>query len=272
MHPCKLTSGAAGSEEAHLANDRERSVSLGAAVAALGVTGFLAGFVGPMLVNPGANQGLLVGLFISGPAGAALGLLLALLSRALRLRAATRHALLLAAGVALLLGTLYFCLPAPAHVGDVIEARIEQCDAVDAAADAAAVRWRRALAQTPWAKPPPDWERRARERLADEDGRILTLQVERRRVIYENRRPWNRGVRFSGPWSTVDEAARYYAHDARHGCPEYLERPVREYFPSDPGGGRPDRPSPEWPPTDPAGFLSLLVLGPVPAEVPASPR
>jgi hypothetical protein len=39
----------------------------------LGATGFAAGFLGPMIFVPEANQGPLVGIFISGPAGAVLG-------------------------------------------------------------------------------------------------------------------------------------------------------------------------------------------------------
>jgi hypothetical protein len=44
---------------------------LGAAV--LGGLGFVAGFFGPMILAPGANQGPLLGLFITGPAGVVIG-------------------------------------------------------------------------------------------------------------------------------------------------------------------------------------------------------
>ena len=36
---------------------------------------FLAGFVGPMIVAPGANQGPLLGILITGPIGLGVGLL-----------------------------------------------------------------------------------------------------------------------------------------------------------------------------------------------------
>lgn len=35
----------------------------------LGLAGFAAGFFGPMIFTPGANQGPLLGLFITGPLG-----------------------------------------------------------------------------------------------------------------------------------------------------------------------------------------------------------
>ena len=40
----------------------------------LGGSGFLLGFIGPMIVTPGANQGPLLGIFITGPGGFVLGL------------------------------------------------------------------------------------------------------------------------------------------------------------------------------------------------------
>jgi len=48
-----------------------RSVALGALVT--GVLGFVAGFFGPIIFAPGANQGPLLGIFITGPLGVLLG-------------------------------------------------------------------------------------------------------------------------------------------------------------------------------------------------------
>jgi hypothetical protein len=42
---------------------------------AVGVVAFLAGFVGPMILHPDSNQGPLLGIFITGPAGLVLGAL-----------------------------------------------------------------------------------------------------------------------------------------------------------------------------------------------------
>ena len=41
----------------------------------LGGIGFLAGFVGPVIFMPQANQGPLLGIFITGPGGFLLGLI-----------------------------------------------------------------------------------------------------------------------------------------------------------------------------------------------------
>ena len=42
----------------------------------LGTIGFCAGFFGPIILTPEANQGPLLGIFITGPLGAILGLVL----------------------------------------------------------------------------------------------------------------------------------------------------------------------------------------------------
>ncbi|WP_214470664.1 hypothetical protein [Mesorhizobium sp. dw_380] len=44
----------------------------------LGVLGFVAGFVGPIIFTPEANQGPLLGIFITGPLGFILGLIVGL--------------------------------------------------------------------------------------------------------------------------------------------------------------------------------------------------
>lgn len=42
----------------------------------VGLIGFVVGFFGPILVTPEANQGPLLGIFITGPLGFLLGLLI----------------------------------------------------------------------------------------------------------------------------------------------------------------------------------------------------
>lgn len=43
--------------------------------AILGIIGFLGGFIGPVIFTPEANQGPLLGIFITGPLGFVLGLI-----------------------------------------------------------------------------------------------------------------------------------------------------------------------------------------------------
>jgi hypothetical protein len=58
-------------------------------VLVLGASGFAAGFVGPVLLDPGANQGPLLGIFITGPGAALAGLILGAGARAADVRRRT---------------------------------------------------------------------------------------------------------------------------------------------------------------------------------------
>lgn len=49
--------------------------------AILGIVGFLGGFVGPVIFTPEANQGPLLGIFITGPLGFVLGLVVGFILR-----------------------------------------------------------------------------------------------------------------------------------------------------------------------------------------------
>jgi hypothetical protein len=57
------------------ARQRGLLVSMAVGTLALGGIGFCAGFFGPLLLTPEANQGPLLGLFITGPLGFLLGAL-----------------------------------------------------------------------------------------------------------------------------------------------------------------------------------------------------
>jgi len=57
----------------HLAESRERMRFTVLCGIVLGGIGFIAGFIGPILLAPEANQGPLLGIFVTGPAGFVLG-------------------------------------------------------------------------------------------------------------------------------------------------------------------------------------------------------
>ena len=66
-----------------------REVAMGAVV--VGTIGFVAGFFGPMILAPGANQGPLLGLFITGPLGVIAGAVGGAVRWTMRHAAATRE-------------------------------------------------------------------------------------------------------------------------------------------------------------------------------------
>jgi len=233
-------------------------------VLALGVTGFVAGFFGPIALNPEANQGPLLGIFITGPLGALAGLAIGALFRFLPVSSTLRHRTLAGLCAALGIGTLYACLPEPAVRGYVIEAHLEACSSPAQAFSASLAEWEDAVERVTWATPPANWKDTARRNVERDTGAVLTMRVARRTSIYEHRKPWNSGRRTAGPWVAVDEAERYYVSDAGAACASYAARGRELYTPF--SDSTYDAPSREWPPTDTTGFLGLMELGPVPAE------
>lgn len=74
----------------------------------MGLVGGCAGFFGPIFLNPQANQGPMLGIFITGPGGALLGLVVGFLFRILPFTDTIRTQALTLSCTALGLGTLWY--------------------------------------------------------------------------------------------------------------------------------------------------------------------
>lgn len=246
------------------ANTNDKPPSIGLSAIIVGFVGFCAGFFGPILVNPDANQGPLVGIFLTGPGGVVGGLILGLLFRLLHLGAVTGwRALMLICSIFVVI-TLYFCLPQPQWRGEIIEARAVRCLSPQELLPAAISRWERSIAAAPWAKVPSDWQQRAQQVFRNDSGIVLEMAIVRRAEVYELRRPWNRGDIDIRAWQAVVASKNYYARDAN--CATYLQRSPTLYYP------QADRNSDNaWPPLVVPDFLDLLVLGAVPANYQPQP-
>lgn len=94
----------------------------------IGGFGFAAGFFGPMIFAPGANQGPLVGIFITGPLGAIAGGVLWLLSSNLKWsidvqkRAAAAACALIAVGIGIAV-----LMPEDEWLGQIYEIEVASC-------------------------------------------------------------------------------------------------------------------------------------------------
>lgn len=230
-----------------------------------GAVGLLAGYLGPIVLNPGANQGPLLGIFITGPLGVLLGAFACVLQR---LVPAVSRGVLRGSAAAFGVVTLYYCLPEPALVGRVIEAQVEDCGSPDRLAGAALSQWEQALARTPWAHPQPDWKQAALRNVAHFEAAVLTVRITRSSAVYARRKPWDQGTRFAGPWAAEQRSASYYVPGHGGACADYQSGQSALYWPV-PGPSEIAGPAEPWPPLDAAGFLSLQQLGPVPAEISA---
>jgi hypothetical protein len=231
----------------------------------LGLIGFAAGFFGPMVLNPESNLGPIIGILFSGPCGALVGAVLGAMFGVLSVGATARRQILTIAGVVLAVGTLYFCLPAPAVRGYVIDAQIEACELPEQELDAATAIWNDAVARVTWAAPAANWRETAITNVKNDPGVVLTMRIRRKSAILRHRRPWDRNLTSASAWLAADESKKYYADDEGSDCPRYLARQGQLYWPAvDPDAVA--RPSKIWPPTDTLGFLQLQTLGPVPGQ------
>lgn len=235
-------------------------------VIVLGSVGFMAGFLGPIALNPEANQGPLVGIFISGPLGALAGLVLGTIFRFLPVTDRLRLYALISISSVLAVGTLFYCLPEPKVRGYVIEAEVEDCDAPTRAFAAALAEWEKAVEYATWVTPPTDWRDTARRNVDRDPGRVLTMRIVRRATIHEHRKPWNAGLLTAGAWAASDDAERYYVRDAGRDCSAYRARGRDLYTPHTEWPADRIEPSAVWPPSDAIGFLGLMELGEVPPE------
>ena len=233
----------------------------------LGAAGFAAGFVGPMVFAPEANQGPLVGILLSGPAGLLLGLVLGLACRLLRVPSAGQWWTLMFSCAAAVLVTLYFVMPEPALRGYGLDAQIQSCEPVAQVAEAAIQDWEQRVAATPWAHPSPEWREEARQMLLNDRGVVLNVIVLRKKRVLEARKPWNKGRMIASDWMASSEQKSYYAQYAGGSCSAYPVGSRSVHF-SVYDVSILDRPgSSEWPPRQSAAtFLNRETLDPVPEQ------
>jgi hypothetical protein len=226
-------------------------------VLALGAIGFACGFFGPIALNPDANQGPLVGIFITGPGGALLGLVLGIASRALP--PARRSGAFLAACVVWGAGILIAALPGPQYRGELVDGEVVACEEASAKADAAIAAWEKRIAEVTWAKPAANW-RDVDRLLAREPGQVATVAVARARRIDELRKPWNRGRLRARAWRDAPETREYFAPGSS--CRAWLGTGRSLWWPT-------SDTSKTWPPDRLPNFLGLQTLAPAPEAIAA---
>jgi MFS family permease len=218
----------------------------------VGAAGFCAGFFGPIALNPDANQGPLLGIFITGPGGAILGAVVGGVLGALGASRRRWITALTATAALLVVGTLFFALPQPEFRGNVLELSVESCGSPLALRGEVFDHWDKRIAAASWAAVRPGWKESFEAMVAADPGVVLGVAVARSTGVYENRKPWNRGTFKNGKAWWVRE--RYFA---RGTCADW---PVGKSGVFDAAGDA--RPSKTWPPDVLPSLLNLQVLTP----------
>jgi len=225
----------------------------------LGAVGFSCGFFGPMILSPDANQGPLIGILISGPGGALLGLVLGVIVTAVGLSARIARRLLITTSLVLAGVTLYASTPAPQYVGRIVDAEVADCAAPTSVVDAAMARWDSQVRRVTWATARAGWKEDLRGLAMRDGGVVLQIRVLRERLVYENQKPWNRGTFLHLPWQDKNAVERYYARFGGADCAGYSDVARALYFASAEA-----ETAPAWPPRALPNLLGLNVLQVVP--------
>jgi hypothetical protein len=216
-------------------------------VAILGGVGFVTGFIGPMIFVPEANQGPMVGIFISGPAGAALGFVLYGACRLLKLSAQTQWRFLSGVAVPGAIAVVLAIQPQPALRGTLYDGAVTACRAPREATSETLLYWKERIAEVTWAEPRDGWERDMQQTLEVAPGILVSVGLTRTNSVFENRKPWNRGSIFARGWTPSSDVKSFYY--SAGSCADFpLGREVHGFQKYDLGGKI--EPPKEWPPSE----------------------
>ncbi len=229
----------------------------------LGAAGFTAGFFGPIVFLPDSNTGPMIGIFLTGPGGAVLGLAMGLVVRSLGMSNAASWKLLLGTAALGWLAIIVFCIlaPKPIYRGAVIEGTLSRCLAPMELAPEAIRYWDERIARVTWAPPRQGWKESVPALLNEDNGAVFEITIARENPIYEQRKLWNKGTLLAQGWQTPDQPVkRFYARHVGKRCTDYSLGEKARFYPV-------DEASPDWPPTTAPIFLNLLLLRPVPEAI-----
>src|SRR5882672_3646951 len=223
----------------------------------IGGAGFAAGFFGPMIFAPDANQGPLVGILMSGPGGVVLGALLWAIFKLLQVPAARQWQGIWITSLLLVIAVSLLIMPKPELSGDLEEVRFDSCSRPVDSIDEANAYWDKQLAARPDAAR-PGWKEDSREMLQNDDGVVLAVDVVRSKTLRAERKPWNSGHILASDWQIVNAQKSYYARYAGGSCSDYAAGTRAILFHDRRFYGVPTNLG--WPPKKVPHFLDLQTL------------
>lgn len=232
-------------------------------VAILGAVGFLTGFLGPMIFVPEANQGPMVGIFISGPAGVALGFVLYATCKLLNLSAQSQWRMLSFAAILGGVVVLLAVQPRPALRGTLYDGEVKACRSPREAEEEILQYWEDRIAKVTWAEPRSGWQQDMHEMLERAPGILVSVEVTQENKVFERRKPWNRGAIFASGWQSISEAKSFYYPAGS--CNDFpIGRDVRGFEKYDLGGRI--EPPKYWPPKELESVINASEFSAVPEE------
>jgi hypothetical protein len=225
--------------------------------ALLGGIGFVCGFLGPIALNPNANQGPLLGIFITGPLFAIGGLLLGFVLAAVKPQPIVVRGALFISAIFVTLCTLYLCLPEDQISCFITEIEVVNCQQPAPLVEQKVTFWEGETKRVTWVTTRQGWKEDIPRMLRDDPGLIITVRVLRRRDIYTKQKPWNRGQYYVTHWKAMDYRQECYLHTKSASCAVF-QPGTRFIYLLDYDHSQ------EWPPKTISGYLQLPYLTEVP--------
>ena len=229
----------------------------------IGAAGFAAGFFGPIIFIPDSNIGPVIGILMTGPGGAVLGLLMGATAKVIAPPPATAWKILLGTAAIVALSVLAFCIisPNPRLHGRVIEGEIQACLSPDELAPEAIHYWDKRIASVTSAAPRAGWRDGVPQLLVADAGLVLEIKLIRENFVYEERNIWNKGKLNASGWRSPETPTkRFYVRQDAASCSDYQLGSRVQSMPI-------DESSSDWPPSKAPIFLGLLLMKPVPALI-----
>jgi hypothetical protein len=220
----------------------------------IGAAAFLAGFVGPIILSPEANQGPLLGIFITGPlglmAGAIAGVVLPWIVperhriRVLVVLAATT-CLGILAGIAGFKG--------PEFVGRLYHAEFTERGQAVKLIPSAIRRWEEMAKQYPHA-PKTGWQQDRTGMVQTAGGKVVGLRQAKVWFVYRERKPWSKGRHHYVAQPLEAELEAYAAQDLVMTSPGWFLALASDV-------------PPDWPPRNPGDFLGIVEITAAPPDL-----
>jgi hypothetical protein len=227
----------------------------------LGAVGFITGFIGPMIFAPEANQGPMVGIFISGPAGVVLGFVLYGACSLLKLSAQTQWRLLSGVAILSFVAIILAIQPQPALRGMLYDGTVRACQPPRAATAETLQYWKERIAQVTWAEPRSGWQQDVEATLEHAPGILVSVDVVRQNSVFEKRKPWNRGAIFASGWKSAAESKSFYY--ATGSCADFPIGHELHGFEKYDLDGKIEPPK-DWPPKELEAVINASIFATVP--------
>lgn len=159
----------------------------------LGMTGFISGFFLPLLLNPCANDGPLLGIIFTGPYTFVFGILVGLVLKIIRASKRAKIGAIIPSVLLIIGVTASLSLPEDRslsrRVSGVIQARTNPLDRLNSRV----LWWDQRIQEETRIHPPLGWKKKIGNQFAQEVGCLVGVNVQSSQRLYLRKRPWNSG-------------------------------------------------------------------------------